>query len=84
MACGKSLLSGNSIMQGKKTDRSGIRTHATKVTGTLNQRLRPLGHPVFLEYIYTLTDINTLFTIKHHVYYAVNNEYKALHELSHE
>ena len=25
-------------------DRSGIRTHATEVTGTLNQRLRPLGH----------------------------------------
>ena len=29
----------------KNADRSGIRTHATKVTGALNQRLRPLGHP---------------------------------------
>ena len=28
-----------------KIDRSGIRTHATVVTGALNQRLRPLGHP---------------------------------------
>ena len=26
-------------------DRSGIRTRATEVTGALNQRLRPLGHP---------------------------------------
>ena len=28
-----------------KFDRSGIRTRATEVTGALNQRLRPLGHP---------------------------------------
>ena len=25
-------------------DSGGIRTHATEVTGALNQRLRPLGH----------------------------------------
>jgi hypothetical protein len=31
-------------MQEKKVDESGIRTHATEVTGALNQRLRPLGH----------------------------------------
>ena len=30
--------------KGKKSDQSGIRTHATEVTGALNQRLRPLGH----------------------------------------
>ena len=29
----------------KIIDRSGIRTRATEVTGALNQRLRPLGHP---------------------------------------
>ena len=28
-----------------KCDRSGMRTHDTEVTGALNQRLRPLGHP---------------------------------------
>ena len=30
-----------------KFDRSGIRTRATEVTGALNQRLRPLGHPAY-------------------------------------
>ena len=30
-----------------KFDRSGIRTRATEVTGALNQRLRPLGHPAW-------------------------------------
>ena len=25
--------------------RGGIRTHAIEMTGALNQRLRPLGHP---------------------------------------
>ena len=35
----------------KVYDRSGIRTHTTTVTGALNQRLRLLGHPVFLEKI---------------------------------
>ena len=33
----------------KKTtenDRGGIPTHTTEVTGALNQRLRPLDHPV--------------------------------------
>ena len=29
----------------RKSGRGGIRTHATEVTGALNQRLRPLGHP---------------------------------------
>ena len=29
----------------QKADRGGIRTRATEVTGALNQRLRPLGHP---------------------------------------
>ena len=27
-------------------DSGGIRTHATEVTGALNQRLRPLGHAI--------------------------------------
>ena len=32
--------------QGKKiSGRGGIRTHAIEMTGALNQRLRPLGHP---------------------------------------
>ena len=29
----------------KNTGRGGIRTHAIEMTGALNQRLRPLGHP---------------------------------------
>ena len=33
----------------RKFVRGGIRTHATEVTGALNQRLRPLGH-AFLWY----------------------------------
>ena len=32
-------------MQKKDTGRGGIRTHAIEMTGALNQRLRPLGHP---------------------------------------
>ena len=28
------------------SDSGGIRTHATEVTGALNQRLRPLGHAI--------------------------------------
>ena len=28
----------------KKIGSGGIRTHASEVTGALNQRLRPLGH----------------------------------------
>ena len=38
----------------KNIDRSGIRTRATEVTGALNQRLRPLGHPAigYLQIIY--------------------------------
>ena len=35
---------GNNIWW-RNIDRSGIRTRATEVTGALNQRLRPLGHP---------------------------------------
>ena len=30
----------------KTFDSGGIRTHATEVTGALNQRLRPLGHAI--------------------------------------
>ena len=44
----------NIAMKFKKmtqNDRSGIRTHATEVTGALNQRLRPLGHPVIWKMI---------------------------------
>ena len=33
----------------EKSGRGGIRTHATEVTGALNQRLRPLGHPTNLS-----------------------------------
>ena len=29
-------------------DSGGIRTHATEVTGALNQRLRPLGHTTWI------------------------------------
>ena len=29
----------------KSFGRGGIRTHAIEMTGALNQRLRPLGHP---------------------------------------
>ena len=32
--------------QNKSYDSGGIRTHATEVTGALNQRLRPLGHAI--------------------------------------
>ena len=30
----------------RQFDSGGIRTHATEVTGALNQRLRPLGHAI--------------------------------------
>ncbi len=33
----------------KKHDRGGIRTHAIEMTGALNQRLRPLGHPAIWQ-----------------------------------
>ena len=36
----------------KKLDSGGIRTHATEVTGALNQRLRPLGHAILASYIF--------------------------------
>ena len=29
----------------RSNGRGGIRTHAIEMTGALNQRLRPLGHP---------------------------------------
>ena len=32
-----------------RSDRSEIRTRATEVTGALNQRLRPLGHPAMVS-----------------------------------
>ena len=35
-----------SLIDGKRFDSGGIRTHATEVTGALNQRLRPLGHAI--------------------------------------
>ena len=35
----------------RNIDRSGIRTRATEVTGALNQRLRPLGHPALIVYV---------------------------------
>ena len=38
---------GNNIWW-RNIDRSGIRTRATEVTGALNQRLRPLGHPALI------------------------------------
>ena len=31
------------------SDRCGIRTRATEVTGALNQRLRPLGQPAMIQ-----------------------------------
>ena len=34
----------------RQFDSGGIRTHATEVTGALNQRLRPLGHAI-LSYL---------------------------------
>ena len=37
----------SSIFHAENTsDSGGIRTHATEVTGALNQRLRPLGHAI--------------------------------------
>ncbi len=53
-------------------DRNGIRTHATVVTGTWNQRLRPLGHSAMnffhnvffneknIEIVYKVFPANTL------------------------
>ena len=38
---------GNNIWW-RNIDKSGIRTRATEVTGALNQRLRPLGHPALI------------------------------------
>ena len=46
-------------MEGNKIDSGGIRTHATDVTGALNQRLRPLGHAI-LVYLETLAAYKTL------------------------
>ena len=34
----------------KRSDQSGIRTHASEETGALNQRLRPLGHLTTLRF----------------------------------
>ena len=39
-------------LQKIKIDSSGIRTHATEVTGALNQRLRPLGHAALADFFY--------------------------------
>ena len=53
-------------MQGKKKKKSGsggIRTHATFVTGALNQRLRPLGHATLLTWVvYVLALQATAYT----------------------
>ena len=38
----------------KKLDSGGIRTHATEVTGALNQRHRPLSHAILACYIFIL------------------------------
>ena len=35
----------------QNVDSGGIRTHATEVTGALNQRLRPLGHAILALHI---------------------------------
>ena len=44
------LASVNKLARTKITfDSGGIRTHATEVTGALNQRLRPLGHAILLS-----------------------------------
>ena len=43
----------------KTFDSGGIRTHATEVTGALNQRLRPLGHAI-LAYCAFVLPINLL------------------------
>ena len=40
------LSNSNSGQLIQKFDSGGIRTHATEVTGALNQRLRPLGHAI--------------------------------------
>ena len=44
------MLFDSSTMQSSmhNINRSEIRTRATEVTGALNQRLRPLGHPAYL------------------------------------
>ena len=38
----------------KHLDSGGIRTHAFEKTGALNQRLRPLGHAIYLDYGFLL------------------------------
>ena len=43
----------------KTSDESGIRTHATEVTGALNQRLGPLGH-LAMSYALKLTLLTIL------------------------
>ena len=40
------MLSTSFICVSIQFDSGGIRTHATEVTGALNQRLRPLGHAI--------------------------------------
>ena len=47
----------------KKFGSGGIRTHATFVTGALNQRLRPLGHATLLTcVVYMLALQATAYT----------------------
>ena len=43
----------------RQFDSGGIRTHATEVTGALNQRLRPLGHAI-MAYPWTLNEFNMI------------------------
>ena len=44
-------------------DRSEIRTRATEVTGALNQRLRPLGHPAYDTPPVNLVECNVLSSL---------------------
>ena len=41
----------------KKFDQSGIRTHATEVSGALNQRVRPLRHLTNITGIFFFNNI---------------------------
>ena len=40
------MINGSLLPRNTQCDSGGIRTHATEMTGALNQRLRPLGHAI--------------------------------------
>ena len=57
-------------------DRSEIRTRATEATGSLNQRLKPLGHPAYDTPTVKLVECNgTIFIVRYMCNRLYNRQY---------